>query len=55
MNEYFYPMSIFKVVRFSNFETYSPNFPTPSSSILLPLKNLKIQNDFVCFCYKQYY
>ncbi len=55
MNEYFYPMSIFKVVKFSNFERPSPNFPAPLAPIPLLLNNLKIQNDFGCFCYKQYY
>ncbi len=46
----FYSKFKFKVVKFSNFETPSPNFPAPSAPILLELNNLKIQNDFGCFC-----
>ena len=48
-------MSIFKVVKFSNFERPLPNFPAPSAPIPLKLINLMNQNDFGFFCYKQYY
>ncbi len=33
----------FKLVKFSNFETFSPIFATPSSPIELTLINFKIQ------------
>ncbi len=39
----------FKVVKFSNFEIPSPNFPAPLSPILLLLINFKIQCDFRFF------
>ncbi len=48
-------MFMSKVVKFSNFERPSPNYPAPSSPIPMELNNLKIQNDFGFLCYKQYY
>jgi hypothetical protein len=45
----FYQKFKFKVVKFSNFETPSPNFPAPSTPILLLLNNLKIQHNFRLF------
>ncbi len=40
MNENFYLKSKFKVVKFSNFETPSPNFPAPSEPNLFKLINM---------------
>ena len=48
-------MSIFKVDKLSNFERPSPNFPAPSAPIPFILNNLKIQYDFGCFRYNQYF
>ncbi len=41
MNENFYWKFRIKVVKFSNFETPSPNFSAPSVPISFPLINLK--------------
>ena len=49
MNENFYLKSKFKVVKFSNFETPSPNYPAPLAPISLVLINFKIQYDFDFF------
>ena len=46
INENFYFKLRLRVVKFSNFEIPSPNFPAPSEPILFDLINLKIQNDF---------
>jgi hypothetical protein len=46
IKEIFYLKSRSKVVKFSNFDTPSPNFPAPSAPIPLFLINLKIQYDF---------
>ena len=43
MNENFYLNSRFKIVKFNNFETPSPNFAAPSASISLPLINLRFK------------
>jgi hypothetical protein len=43
LNENFYLISRFKVVKFSSFETPSPNFPAPYSHISLRLNNLIIR------------
>jgi hypothetical protein len=46
INENFYLNCRFKVVKFTNFETPSPNFAAPSLRINYELINLKIQYDF---------
>ncbi len=48
-----YPKFRYKVVKLSNYETASPNFPVPSAPITLLLINLKIKNDFRLFNSKQ--
>jgi hypothetical protein len=49
INDIFYLKSRFKIVKFSNLETPSPNFPDPSSPILLYLIILKIHYEFRFF------
>ncbi len=49
LNENLYLKSRFKEVKFSNFETPSPNYSAPSEPIMLPLLNLKIQGYFRFF------
>ncbi len=49
MNENFYLKPRFKLVKFSNFETPSPNFAAPLSPISVDLIKLKIQFYFGFF------
>ncbi len=47
--------SKFKVAKFSNFETLSPNFPAPTEPISLRLIIMNIHYDFRFIYSKQYY
>ncbi len=52
INENFYEKFRLKVVKFSNFETPSPNFPAPLAPIPFNLMNLKINYDFIIFLFQ---
>jgi hypothetical protein len=48
----FYLNSRFNLFKYSNFEIPSPNFAAPSAHILMPLINLKIQDEFNFFLFQ---